>query len=79
MCPPLSDEDRVHLTVFTPGTGRLCEGAVNFKAHSPYGVSENVSGCYQEWDIPMDLPSAGGLDRGIKIPAPGTWRWPERV
>lgn len=40
----------------------------NFVVKSPYPVSENVAGCYQEWDIPYD-PKGG----------PGTWRWPSRV
>lgn len=75
--PPLSALDNVHLTVFTPGKpgmrtsaadGTVTAGAENFVAPSPFPISENVSGCYQEWDIPYD-PDGG----------PGTWRWPARV
>lgn len=75
--PPISQIDNVHLTVLTPGKPGLRQsagedapvaGAENFLVTSPYPISENVSGCYQEWDIPYDV--AGG---------PGTWKWPERV
>jgi hypothetical protein len=38
----------------------------------PHGRSENVAGCYQEWDIPLNDPATGEV-------APGTWRWPVRV
>lgn len=75
--PPISQIDNVHLTVFSPGRPGLrtsagedapVAGAENFVNPSPYPISENVSGCYQEWDIPYDIN--GGA---------GTWRWPERV
>jgi hypothetical protein len=75
--PPLSAVDNVHLTVFTPGKPGLraladavepAPGAENFVVPSPHPISENVAGCYQEWDIPYD-PDGG----------PGTWRWPARV
>jgi hypothetical protein len=66
--PPLTDFANVHLTVFSPGKPGLRKGAEDFKVTSDHPVSENVSGCYQEWDIPFD--SEGG---------PGTWRWPARV
>lgn len=72
--PPLSSHNHVHLTVFTPGTpGMRTEagtqpGAENFVVESPYPISENVAGCYQEWDI--DYDENGG---------PGTWSWPSRM
>lgn len=75
--PPLSGNDHVHLTVFSPGRPgmRMDTGndnpqdfAENFVVKSKYPVSENVSGCYQEWDIPFDMGRS-----------PGTWCWPERV
>jgi hypothetical protein len=72
--PPLSSLENVHLTVFSPGRPgmRMTAGETPssdaFLVASQYPVSENVSGCYQEWDIPYD--SEGG---------PGTWRWPTRV
>jgi hypothetical protein len=72
--PPLSGLNCVHLTVFTPGMpGMRTEagtqpGAEAFVVTSPYPVSENVSGCYQEWDIDYD-PNGG----------PGTWSWPSRT
>lgn len=63
--PPLTGEQCVHLTVFTPGKpGTARPGnAVNNAA---------AGGSYQEFDIP---PAALPADD----PAPGTWRWPERV
>lgn len=71
--PSISALDNVHLTVLTPGTPGMRSAAGfdsgdPFLVKSPYPVSENVSGCYQEWDIPYD-PDGG----------PGTWKWPERV
>lgn len=73
--PPLSSKDHVHLTVFSPGRpGQRVTGAElkdvegQFLTKSAYPVSENVSGCYQEWDIPYDAD--GG---------PGTWSWPTRA
>lgn len=77
--PDLSSDRHVHLTCFTAGKPGKRRGAEDFKVESEHGRSENVSGCYQEWDIPFDgdveeLP-AGNPDEV----APGTWRWPERV
>lgn len=66
--PALTSADRVHLTVFTPGKPGLRGEADNFVVTSDEEVSENVAGCYQEWNIPFD-PDGG----------PGTWRWPARV
>jgi hypothetical protein len=71
--PALSSTRRVHLTVFTPGRPGLRSDAADFKVESPHGRSENVAGCYQEWDVPELL--RGSVDDEI---APGTWRWPER-
>jgi hypothetical protein len=68
--PPLSGDYSVHLTVFSPGKGGLHKEAENFLVKSEYPVSENVSGCYQEWDISIAIANTIG---------PGTWRWPERV
>lgn len=75
--PPLTSPAHVHLTVFTPGTPGLrtltnedtpVAGAENFVVKSQYPISENVSGCYQEWDIPYDA-----------LCSPGTWCWPTRM
>jgi hypothetical protein len=51
--PALSSPQHVHLTVFTPGEPGLREGAEDFKVESEHGRSENVAGCYQEWDVPQ--------------------------
>lgn len=64
--PDLSGSLCVHLTVFTPGKPGMRRGADDFLVESEHGRSENVAGCYQEWDIPMS-----------DNPQPGTWRWPE--
>jgi hypothetical protein len=74
--PPLSGPDHVHLTCLTPGKPGLRRGAEDFKTHSEHGVSENVAGTYQEWDI-GPTPREQGEVRSE--PAPGTWRWPEIV
>jgi hypothetical protein len=52
--PALLDETHVHLTVFTPGKPGMRRGAGDFLVESEHGRGENVSGCYQEWDIPFD-------------------------
>jgi hypothetical protein len=64
--PPLSSERHVHLTVFTPGRPGMRRDADNFLVESEHGRSENVAGCYQEWDI-------------AEGDGPGCWRWPQRV
>jgi hypothetical protein len=76
--PDLSSEEHVHLTVLTPGRPGLRRDAEDFKVESEHGRSENVAGCYQEWDIPqqVDVPPEA---IAVLEPAPGTWRWPERV
>jgi hypothetical protein len=74
--PALTKADNVHLTVFSPGrpgmrvTQEETPGAEAFVVQPTHGmpISENVAGCYQEWDIPYD--EAG---------SPGTWMWPPRV
>lgn len=79
--PPLSSDDHVHLTVFSPGrpgmrvTAGQTPGSDDFIVKSAYPVSENVAGCYQEWDIEHDDddPLQGSEQK------PGTWRWPPRV
>jgi hypothetical protein len=76
--PDLSSDTHVHLTVFTPGKPGMRRGADDFLVESEHGRSENVAGCYQEWDIPfdgtVDAVPAGNPDDV----APGTWRWPVR-
>lgn len=69
--PALSSDEHVHLTVFTPGKPGMRRDAADFKEESPHGRSENVAGCYQEWDIP---PASSQEN-----PEPGSWRWPIRV
>lgn len=82
--PDLESEEHVHLTVFTPGKPGLRVGADDFKVQSKEPVSENVAGCYQEWNIPHDEndptpPPAAVEQEAPPEQAPGTWRWPERV
>jgi hypothetical protein len=82
--PPLTSDEHVHLTVFSPGTGGLREEAANFLVKSEHPISENVSGCYQEWNIPfIDLCRPEGHYASVEEEAaapipPGSWRWPER-
>lgn len=68
--PPISVETNVHLIVFSAGrTGQgrtIMDAEKDFLVKSEHGVSVNIGGTYQEWDIPYD-PDGG----------PGTWRWPE--
>lgn len=76
--PDLSSEDHVHLIVFTPAMPCLRKQGEHddFKVVSEHPVSENVAGCYQEWDISMaPLNDVSGEPE----PTPGTWRWPTRV
>lgn len=79
--PPLTGVGHVHLTVLTPGipselTRRA--DAEDFIVEPEHGlpVSENASGTYQEWDIPMNCANC---EAGGETPMPGTWRWPARV
>lgn len=84
--PDLSSAEHVHLTVLSPGMPGLRKTGehTDFKVVSKHPVSENVSGCYQEWDIPQwftpeitggpDIPASPPVD-----PEPGSWRWPELV
>lgn len=65
--PALTSPTHVHLTVFTPGRPGMRGEATDFESESAHGRSENVAGCYQEWDIAFDQAGAAG-----------TWRWPER-
>lgn len=74
--PPLSSDLHVHLHVLTPGIPGMRAEAQDFITE---GVrrAENIGGAYQEWDIP---PAAQeGHTDSDGNPAPGTWRWPERV
>jgi hypothetical protein len=64
--PALSSDEHVHLTVFTGGKPGLRREAEDFEVESPH--SENLAGCYQEWDIPPAVIR--------EYPDPGTWRWP---
>lgn len=50
--PALSSPWHVHLTVFSPGFPQMRGDADDFQVRSEHPVSENVSGCYQEWNIP---------------------------
>ena len=75
--PALSSGEHVHLTVLTAGKPGLRAGAEDFKVESGHPRSENVAGCYQEWDIPQDDLEADSPHESV--PSPGTWRWPERV
>lgn len=79
--PALSDEDNVHLTVFTPGEPGMRGDAGDFRCESEHVRSENVAGCYQEWDIPPAdvLANEQNADPDNEGFAPGTWAWPQRV
>lgn len=81
--PPLSSERHVHLTVFTPGKPGLRAAADDFKVESQFGISENVAGCYQEWDIPFwepaDAERQAWEDGDYGVQPPGTWAWPQRL
>jgi hypothetical protein len=76
--PALSSEDHVHLTVLTPGKPGLRSTAQDFLIESEHGRSENVAGCYQEWDVPWQ-EAVPTIDVENLDPLPGTWRWPERA
>jgi hypothetical protein len=69
--PALDSDEHVHLTVLTPGKPGMRRGARDFLVDSEEPISENVSGCYQEWNIPL-CPASG------KQQAAGTWSWPDR-
>lgn len=75
--PALSEPHCVHLTCFTAGKPGLRRGAEDFKVESEHPVSENVAGCYQEWDIPRSgsfiAPTEGDE------PPPGSWRPMEQL
>jgi hypothetical protein len=71
--PALSSDEHVHLTVFTPGKPGMRRGADNFVAPSEHPISENVAGCYQEWDIPFDSNTPDQEQEA------GTWRWPDHM
>lgn len=75
--PDLDSPEHVHLTVFTPGKPGLRTHADDFKVQPDEPISENVSGCYQEWNIPLWLPGVDGEERASSDPWPGSWRWPE--
>jgi hypothetical protein len=78
--PDLSSDDHVHLTVFTAGMPGLRGSVIerdDFKTVSKYPISENVAGCYQEWDIPHFEPPELPYDSAGDGLQPGSWRWPE--
>lgn len=66
--------NNVHLTVFTPGYPGKRANAKDFETvqKNDTPLSENVAGCYQEWDVPH-----GELDAEGNLPA-GTWAFPQR-
>lgn len=68
----LTSINNVHLTVFTPGAPGKRATAEDFEARVNAPISENVSGTYQEWDVPH-----GELDAEGNLPA-GTWAFPQR-
>jgi hypothetical protein len=76
--PALSSDDHVHLTCFTAGKPGKRRDAEDFLVESEHGRSENVAGCYQEWDIPFS-PAQPPIPDASRSIVPGTWRWPERV
>lgn len=74
--PPLSSPDHVHLVVMTPGLPTNPE-IERQQGWSPQG------GTYQEWDVPLFEPHTPmdprpGVVADAPVPAPGSWRWPER-
>lgn len=69
------EQMRVHLTVFTAGKPGKRANADGFVTKPSEPISENVAGCYQEWNIPYS--EAGVNDPDSK--EAGTWHWPERV
>jgi hypothetical protein len=74
----LTGEHHVHLTVLTPGKPGKRGEATDFVARADAPISENVAGCYQEWDVPW-AGSRGGqpLDTSPESDQPaGTWAWP---
>lgn len=68
----LSEDLNVHLTVFTPGKPGKRTDAKDFKVVPKNGtpISENVNGCYQEWDVPQVATPERYKDQ-----EPGTWCW----
>ena len=77
--PALSGDKHVHLTCFTAGKPGMRRGAQDFRVESKHPRSENVAGCYQEWDISFHAGGNQPLGELPIAPAPGTWRWPERA
>lgn len=73
--PALDSDLHVHLTVFTPGKPGKRGDAKDFVAREDAPISENVSGCYQEWNVPFSISN----EALYADPAPGCWTWPARV
>lgn len=67
--PDLDSEMHVHLTVFTPGKPGMRGNADDFVARKDDPISENIAGCYQEWNVPWSADAT----------AAGCWTWPRRV
>lgn len=77
--PGLTSHNHVHLTCLTAGKPGMRRDAEDFKTEeSPHGRSENVSGTYQEWDIPECGARPDSAYEGDE-PAPGTWRHREHL
>lgn len=72
----LTDQTHVHLTVFTPGKPGKRGDANDFEARPDAPISENVAGCYQEWDVPQHT---GAIFFDYEKQPAGTWMWPERA
>lgn len=73
--PDLSSDNHVHLTVFTPGKPGMQRGADNFLVESEHERSENVAGCYQEWNVPY-WAAEHDAQNASSEPEPGSWRFP---
>lgn len=75
----LSDENCVHLSVFTPGKPGKRADADDFVARKDAPISENTNGVYQEWDVPFDSGARSESDSDPDVQKAGTWMWPPRV
>ena len=82
--PAITDPERVHLTVFTPGlpAKKLREFEdLSDDAHSTGIASTPSGGSYQEWNVPFSPavtfePAVIGVGDEVEIQQPGTWAWP---
>lgn len=88
LIPALTDEQHVHLTVFSPGLpqyGPNMHGEPGPARELPPGAtSHNLAGCYQEWDVAyfdthgIRVSCAPEVDEDSLEQLAGTWCWPER-